>query len=600
MAVQTIDPVMLSIIDNHLVNICREMGIAMIRTSYSTIFNEGLDFSCVVFDRDGDMMAQAEFCPAMLGAINFTVKWTIEELGLEAFEPGDVVIHNDPYRGGCHMPEHMVLKPVFVEDELFGFVANIGHVADIGGMAPGSFAANATEVYQEGLRLPPVKIMQRGKPVEDIWRIIMANHRTPRNSRGDFNAMIGSLNIAERRLLQLMDKYGKETLRAASKQLMDHSERWMRAEIARIPGGEYYFEDCMDNDGITDRPFWIRLKLTVKSDEIIADYSDSDPQARGPINATYGVTASATYNAMFHLTDKNIPRNAGCYRPIKIITRPGTVVHVVHPGPSVAGNTETHPRIVDVVIGALAPAIPDRVAGAHGATGANFLFGGVHPDTGEFYTNYHFEGVGWGARSFADGNNVVNIANGNCRNNPVEIFDHRYPFRNLSYRMIPDSGGPGKFRGGLGTERIVEVLAPEIVVSALFDRSKFPPWGVFGGKPGGTSEIAIKKAGDTEFRSFSEACGVPIATKFSNVIVSTGDQVRLRTPGGGGYGDPLERDVERVLRDVEEGYVSLERARTDYGVVIVETANGYQVALDETSRLRAELCMTPVRRAATG
>ena len=585
----TIDPVLLSIIDNHLVNICREMGIAMIRTSYSTIFNEGQDFSCVVFDRDGEMMAQAEFCPAMLGAINFTVKWTIEELGLDGFDPGDVVIHNDPYRGGCHMPEHMVLKPVFAEDgDLFGFVANIGHIADIGGMAPGSFAANATEVYQEGLRLPPVKIMRKGEPVTDVWSIIMANHRTPRNSRGDFNAMIGSLNIAERRLLKLMDKYGKDELRAASKQLMDHSERWMRAEIERIPDGEYYFEDCMDNDGVEDRPFWIRLALTVAGDEIIADYSASDPQARGPINATYGVTASATYNAMFHLTDKNIPRNAGCYRPIRIITKPGTILHVVHPGPSVAGNTETHPRIVDTVIGALAPAIPDRVAGAHGATGGNFLFGGIHPETGDFYTNYHYEGVGWGARAFADGNNVVNIANGNCKINPVEIFDHRYPFRNLLYRMIEDSGGPGRYRGGLGTERIIEVLAPEIIVSAVFDRSDVPPWGVFGGQPAGTSEIFIKKKGDTEFRPFTEACGVPISTKFSNVIVSTGDQIRLRTAGGGGYGDPLEREAERVLEDVREGYVSLAAAERDYGVHIVKDGYAYAVDYEETARLRSE------------
>ena len=586
---KSIDPVTLSIIDNHLVNICREMGIAMIRTSYSTIFNEGQDFSCVVFDRDGEMMAQAEFCPAMLGAINFTVKWTIEELGLDGFDPGDVVIHNDPYRGGCHMPEHMLLKPVFHGEDLFGFVANIGHVADIGGMAPGSFAANATEVYQEGLRLPPVKIVRRGEAVKDIWDIILANHRTPRNSWGDFHAMIGSLNIAERRLLSLIGKYGRDFLRTASKQLMDHSERWMRAEIARIPSGTYYFEDCMDNDGVVDKPVWIRLRLTVKDGEITADYSDSDPQARGPINATFGVTASATYNAMFHLTDKNIPRNAGCYRPIHVVTKPGTVVHVVHPGPSVAGNTETHPRIVDMVIGALAPAIPQRVAGAHGATGANFLFGGVHPETHEFYTNYHFEGVGWGARSFADGNNVVNIANGNCRNNPVEIFDHRYPFMNVSYRLITDSGGPGRFRGGLGTERIVEVLAPEIVVSALFDRSVVPPWGVFGGRPAGTSDIAIRKAGDTDFRSFSEACGVPIAMKFSNVIVSTGDRIRLRTPGGGGYGNPFEREPERVLRDVIDGYVSIEAARRDYGVAVVanEPAGGYRIDFEETGRLHA-------------
>ncbi len=463
----------LSVIHNHLVNICREMGTAMMRTAYSPIFNEGLDFSCVLFNRDGEMIAQAEFCPAQLGAILYTVKWSIAELGLDSFEEGDVVIHNDPYRGGCHMPEHMVLKPIFYEGELFGFAANIGHVAEIGGMAPGSFAATATDVFQEGLRLPLVKIMRRGEYVHDLWKLVLANHRTPRNTWGDFHAMIGSLHIAERRMHRLLDKYGAAFINAACRELMNHAERWMREEIRRMPDGEYAFEDVMEDDGATENPTHFRVTMVIRGDEIIADWSRSDPQAKGIVNATFGVTASATYNAIFHVTDKNIPHNSGCYRPIKIIAPPGTCVNVRYPGPSVAGNTESHPRMVDLILGALAEAVPERVAAAEGGTSCNFLFGGVHPDTNQYYVNYHFEGGGWGGRAFADGNSALIVPNGNCRNTPVEVFETRYPFLTQWYRLVQDSCGPGTHRGGLGTQRVIEVLPPaEITVSAVFERMK--------------------------------------------------------------------------------------------------------------------------------
>jgi len=303
-----LDIVTLTVINNALVNICREMGTAMMRTSYSPIFNEALDFSCVIFTPDGEMIGQAEFCPTMIGSAQYAVKWTIEELGLDSFEPGDVVIHNDPYRGQCHMPEHMVLKPVFFGKKLRFFVANIAHVGEIGGMAPGSFAADATEVYQEGLRLPPIKIMRGGEYVKDVWKIILSNHRTPKSSWGDLHAMIGSLNIAAERLVKLLEDYGADLLAEASNQLLNYSERWMRAEIREIPDGTYEAADCMEDDGITDQPVWMRLKLIVADDEIIADWTRSDPQARGAINATFVVTAAATYSAVLHVTNKDIPR----------------------------------------------------------------------------------------------------------------------------------------------------------------------------------------------------------------------------------------------------------------------------------------------------
>jgi N-methylhydantoinase B/oxoprolinase/acetone carboxylase alpha subunit len=578
----------LSVIHKHLVNICREMGTAMMRTSYSPIFSEGLDFSCVLFNRDGQMIAQAEFCPAQLGAILYTVKWTIAELGLDSFEEGDVVIHNDPYRGGCHMPEHMVLKPIFYNGALFGFAANIGHVAEIGGMAPGSFAATATEVFQEGLRLPLVKIMRRGEYVQDLWKLVLANHRTPRNTWGDFHAMIGSLHIAERRVHRLLDKYGVAFVNEACRDLMDYAERWMREEIRHIPDGEYSFEDVMEDDGATEDLTHFRVTMVIRGDEIIADWSRSDSQARGPVNATFGVTASATYNAILHVTDKNIPHNSGCYRPIKIIAPPGTCVNVEYPGSSVVANSESHPRMVDLIFGALAQAVPDRVAAADGGTSGNFLFGGVHPETGHYYANYHLEGVGWGGRPFADGNNALNVPNGNCRNTPVEVFETRYPFFTHSYRLVQDSPGPGAHRGGLGIRRIIEVLPPaEITISAVFERMKVSPWGLFRGGHANNAAILIKKRGDTTFRTFKEVYGTICPGKFVNCVASPGDQILLQSPGGGGYGDPLERPVELVIRDIDQGLISVEAGRSLYGVAVRKRHGHYDLDATGTGTLRA-------------
>jgi N-methylhydantoinase B len=559
-----LDIVTLTVINNALVNICREMGTAMMRTSYSPIFNEALDFSCVIFTPNGEMIGQAEFCPTMIGSAQYAVKWTIEELGLDSFEPGDVVIHNDPYRGQCHMPEHMVLKPVFFGKQLRFFVANIAHVGEIGGMAPGSFAADATEVYQEGLRLPPIKIMRRGEYVKDVWKIILSNHRTPKSSWGDLHAMIGSLNIASERLVKLLEDYGADLLAEASNQLLDYSERWMRAEIREISNGIYEAADCMEDDGITDQPVWMRLKLIVADDEIIADWTGSDPQARGAINATFVVTAAATYSAVLHVTNKDIPRNSGCFRPVRIVTKPGTLVNVRHPGPSVGGNTETHPHIQNVVVAALSQAIPARTAAAEGATACNFLFGGLHPETGEYYTNYHFEGCGWGGTATHDGNSVMCPVNGNCRNTPVEVFETKYPFLTLEYSMRKDSGGVGKRRGGLGSSRRLRVLAPEITVSALLDRTRTHAWGLFGGSGGASAKLLVKKKGQSDFTTFSKAFGTISATKFTRVVLKEGDEVIIESPGGGGYDPAGERSTEDIEDDIRQGYISLEAAREHY------------------------------------
>ena len=560
-----LDPVTLTVIDNFLTSTCRDMGVTMMKTSYSPIFNESLDFSCVIFDPQGQMLAQAEFCPSQIGTIKFTVTWTLDELGLEAFEPGDVILHNDPYRGSGHVPEHMMLKPVFHDSELFGFVANVAHMSEPGAKTPGGLSGDATEVFQEGLLLPPVKIKQRGVDNDDVWKIILANHRTPKVTYGDFRAMMASLDLAEERIHELLETYGAATIKAACQELIEIAERRMRAEIRAIPNGVYIFEDVIEDDGITDRSYPMRLTLTVLDEEVIADFTGSAPQAIGPVNAIYAVTASAVYNAMLHLTDPTIPRNEGCYRPITVIAPPGTIVNCAFPAPVAGGNTETSPRITDMVFGALQEAIPERVVAACGGTSSPFLFGGEDPRSGELYAHFHFEGVGWGGRQGLDGNDMVVTINGNCRNTPVEVFETRYPaFLIESYRLLPDSGGPGEFRGGLGGERLLTVTS-EVTVSALLNRMKADPWGILQGGNGARGGIWVRRAGEKEWRTFVEAFGTLSPSKFSGIRLQPGDQVRLAMPGGGGYGDPLKRDRALVELDVVEGFVSAERARIDYG-----------------------------------
>jgi N-methylhydantoinase B/oxoprolinase/acetone carboxylase alpha subunit len=324
----------------------------------------------------------------------------------------------------------------------------------------------------------------------------------------------------------------------------------------------------MEDDGVVDQPVTFHVTVNVRGDELVVDWTGTDPQVRGPINATYGVTAGATYNAVFHLTNMGIPKNSGAYRPIRIIAPPGSAVNVIYPGASVGGNTETHPKLADMVIAALAPALPDRVAAAEGGTACNFLFGGFHPRTGDYYANYHLEGGGWGAKSYDDGNDAIVVKNGNCRNTPVEIFETRYPLRVLEYSLIPDSGGPGRMRGGLGTRRILRVgQGAEVTVNALFDRTKpgFGAYGLDGGGTGGPAAILVKRAGEQEFRTFSEVFGTVSPSKFTNIVLREGDEVLIASPGGGGYGDASARDPERLAEDVEQGFVSAAAAREIYG-----------------------------------
>ena len=552
------DPVTLTIVNNALRNICDEMASTMVRTAYSPIFSESRDFSCMIFDKDRRLVGQAEMNPAIICAGLHTVPHCVDELGLENFRPGDVIVHNDPYRGQCHMPEHLLMKPVFLDGELIGFAANIAHVAEIGGMAPGSFATTATEVFQEGLRLPPVKLMAEGEYVKDVWRIVMANHRTPNTTWGDFHAIMGSLTTAERRLQALVARLGADAFGRIGDALIEHAEQWTRNEIGKLPNGTYEFEDFFEDDGVVASPYYIRSKVEIMDDEIVVDLSGSDAQALGPINVTYVATAAAGCTAVLQsINARDVPLNKGCFQPIKVVAPPGTVVNPVFPAPSVAGNTEGQPRVITAVQGALAQAIPDRVSAAEGGSACNLLLGGVHPDTGEFYTHYQLDGGGWGGRRSMDGNRAQCPAHASTiRATPIEVFESRFPLRTLEYSLRPDSGGPGTWRGGLGIRRVFEVASEEVTVSALFDRMKDGPWGLWGGEEGIPGGVFVRLNGTEDFVTLTQAFGTVSPTKFVNIILKRGDLILLLSPGGGGYGAPDQRAEEAVREDFADGFIS--------------------------------------------
>jgi N-methylhydantoinase B len=559
------DLVTMNIIDSTMVSICREMGILLMKTSYSTIFNEGLDFTCALADTKGDMIACAEFCPTMIGGMPILIKSCAQEISFETLDEGDVIVHNDPYRGGLHCPEHTFFRPFFVDGEFLGFAVCIGHVAEIGGMVPGAFCGEATEIFHEGLRVPPIKIKKAGQDVDEVWKLLLANVRTPRQNYGDLRAMIGAVDLGVERISAVVRKYGRHVFKRTCEDLMDYSERRMRAEIAQFPDGKYSFEDIIEDDGVEPKSYTVAVDIYVQGDEVVADFSRSSPQAKGPINATLGVTTGATYNGILHITDSTIPKNSGCFRPIRVVSPPAHVTNVDYPGPLVAGNTETHPRLACIVIGAMSACVPQRVMASESCTGTNFVFGGSHPDYDEYFACYDLMSGGWGGRYGHDGNDCVIAINGNCRFNPTEVFETRFPLRVEDCELVTDSGGAGQFRGGLGYRRTLLVTRVPIIGSQCSDRHQVHPWALFGGQPGGCGATEIKQANSNEWKTVIDLHGRFSSSKYANVQFHPGDRIRLTTPGGGGYGNPRNRDPERVHEDVAEGYVSTEAAARNYG-----------------------------------
>ncbi len=565
------DMVTMNIIETTLVSICREMGLTMMKTAYSTIFNEGMDFTCGLGNTKGEMIGVAEFNPSQIGGLPLVLKTTTEELPHDSMEEGDVIVTNDPYRGGMHTPEHTFIKPVFFEGKLYGYAVAIGHVAEVGGMVPGGFAGEATEIFHEGLRVPPVFIKKRGEDVDEVWKLLLANVRTPRNNYGDYRAMISSVEVGAARLKAIIAKYGVEVFLGTVTDLMNYSETRMRAEIAEIADGKYSFEDFMEDDGIEAKPYRIHVDVHVQDEEVVVDYSGSDPQAKGPINAVLSVAWSSAYNAILHLTDPSIPKNSGCFRPIKIVAPGGTMLNADYPATCVGGNTETHIRIAYTIIGAMSQCLPERAFAPDAGTHSNFLFGAHDPRRDEYIVCYDFTCAAWGGRFFADGNEAINCINGNSRMVPIEVFEVRYPWLIEEFKLKSDSAGAGRYRGAHAVSKTFRAIDTEITVSSVSDRHTIQPWGLLGGSAGAVGSLLYQDARGGAWQTFTKAFGKVSPSKFSNAKIAPGARVRLTAPGAGGYGPAKERPRDMVAEDLREGWITPEGARRDYGYVEGDT-----------------------------
>ena len=535
-----IDPIKLEVLRHALAAVAEEMNADLVRTAYSPNIKERRDCSSAVFDPQGELVAQAESIPVHLGAMPFSVAAVLRAIG--DWEPGDVAVLNDPYCGGAHLPDITFVAPVFWGETLVGFVANRAHHADVGGMAPGSLPSSAREIYQEGLRIPPLLLWRRGELNREVLDLIVANVRTPHERLGDLRAQYASCQTGIRRLQELAGRHGEKLLWAGMGAIVDYAERRMRAALAQLPPGTAEFVDYLDDDGIGTEPLPIRARVTVGSGRIEVDFAGTAPQAAGPVNAVFAVTASAVYYTVRAVADPTIPPNAGCYRPIAIQAPEGSLVNPRPPAAVGGGNLETSQRIVDVLLGALAQLVPERVVAACQGTMNNVALGGLDPRTGKPYAFYETIAGGLGARPFADGIDGVHSHMTNTLNTPIEALELAYPLRVLCYEFVPGSGGPGKYRGGLGLRRDLTPLGHVARVSLLTDRRRTRPYGLAGGQPGAPGKNLLIREGKE----------IELPGKLT-LELHPGEVLSIRTPGGGGYGDPAERDPKAQARDQLEG-----------------------------------------------
>ncbi len=523
------DPVTLSVLDHALAGAAEEMSAALIRTAYSPNIKERRDCSSAVFDAQGRLVAQAENIPVHLGAMPFSVQAAVAHFAHWA--PGDVAILNDPYAGGAHLPDITFVAPVFHQGRLLAFVAARAHHADVGGLTPGSLPATATEIFHEGITIPPVKLWRSGNQNEDLMSMLLANVRTPRERNGDLRAQLAAVNTGLRRLQELADKHGQGRLRDVFAKLMEQAERRMRSALAAFPPGEWRYADSLDEGQ------QVQVHLKTCNQEITVDFTGSSPQVPAPVNAPLAVTASATYYALRCTLDPGLPPNAGAWRPVHLIAPEGSIVNAMHPAPVGGGNLELSQRIVDVILGALAQALPHRVPAASQGTMNNLTIGGIDPRTGEPYTFYETLGGGGGARPDRPGMNGAHSHMTNTLNTPVEALETEYPLRVERYELRRGSGGRGRFPGGEGLRRDIRVLDHTATVSLLADRRCGRPYGLQGGKPGKPGE-------DTLITDDTDHQRLPAK---GTVHAPPGCVLSLSTPGGGGYGPSEDgQGVERA------------------------------------------------------
>ena len=530
------DPIELELFKNIFISISEEMAAILGRTALSPNIKERKDFSCALFNDRGETLAQGSHIPVHLGAMPLSVRAAMESV---RFEEGDLVILNDPYRGGTHLPDITCVSPVFVRGKLRFFAANRAHHSDVGGMTPGSMPL-AQEIFQEGLIIPPLKLVRKGKIDDGILSLILSNVRTPDERRGDILAQVAANGIGRRRILETIERYGLAKVIRYGRLVQDYTERVLRETIRSIPDGTYVFSDVLDDDGISACPVRIGVEIEVRGDTAVVDFSSSAPQVSGSVNANFAVTCSAVLYVFRSLVNEDIPFNTGLLRPLKIIAPKGLIVNAEFPAATVGGNVETSQRIVDVLLGALAKALPGRIPAASSGTMNNVAFGGRDPIRERSFAYYETIGGGMGASPERNGLSGVHTHMTNSLNTPVEALENYLPVRILRYGLRPDSGGRGRFKGGEGIVREYEFLVAS-QLTIISERRKFPPYGLEGGGAGGVGKnTLIRKGRETV-----------LGSKI-NLRVEPGDVLRVETPGGGGYGRAGSRASSHVGKKCRE------------------------------------------------
>ena len=570
-----IDPVTLAVIHNGLQQVCNEMDLAFVRAAFSPVISEALDRSDGIYHREtGELIAQGELgLPVFVATMQFGTQEVIKRA--KDLRPGDLYIVNDPYLGGTHLMDVRFVKPFFYRGEFFCWLANTGHWPDTGGAVPGGFSANATEVEQEGLRLPPVKLFKEGKMDEEILSIILSNIRIADQRIGDIKAQAAALTVGERRLTILLDRYGKDVVEESIVELKKRAAQQMRAKIALMPDGVYQGEAFVDSDGVVNEPLRIAMKITKQGSQLTFDMSGSSKPCLGPMNSVIATTKSSIYLAIKHIFPE-VPINAGTFEPLQIIEPEGTFLYAKYPRPVSGCAAEVSQRIAEAVFVTLVKAIPDRLFAAPAGTSGNFALGGYDPEKKRSYVMYLISGGGYGGSLQGSGLSNGCSTIGISKTTPIEVVEQRYPVLFDEYSLHEGSGGAGKARGGFGVNYAVTLRRGNARASFVMDHGRYGPQGVLGGGDGGVNKVVVRRD-DEEYIP-------PHLSKDQDILIGPGDQVRVSTPGGGGYGNPFERDPQLVARDLERGYYRPDEAAELFGVVL--SPNSYDIDVAATKTLR--------------
>jgi N-methylhydantoinase B len=548
-------PIEVELLRNGLTSICDEMFLAIMKSAYSTNIKERHDHSAAIFDANGRVVVQGESLPLHLASMLGLVEVVLERYGADSVRPGDMFLSNDPFVGrGSHLPDVAILAPVFRDEELVMFVSNIAHHSDIGGMAPGSMAGGMTEIYQEGLRIPPIRIVQNGEILDDVLDLVLLNVRVPRERRGDYMAQIAANRLGIRRLEEMSRRWSRDQVEVGCGAIIDAVTRRMRAGIADLPDGEYHFEDVLDDDGMGTTNIPVVVHIRIAGEEIWLDFAGSGPQVKGNMNNSFaGLQASVLFGLKV-LVDPDGATNHGMLEPVHISAPEGSVVNASFPA-ATAARAQTCQRIIDAILGALASAVPDRVIAASNGANGVATFSGTGPD-GRYYLYMETIGGGGGARAYKDGTDGVQVHTTNTSNLPVEALENEYPLLVERYELTDGSGGAGTWRGGLGLRRVYRGLGHTLTFSGQGERAVHPPWGLFGGHAGGTGSISLLH-GDGEREE--------LAIKPASLEVGPDTSVCIETPGAGGYGPPQQRDAQSLEEDWRSGKFTADFMRDNYG-----------------------------------